>query len=387
MMRLIPLLAFVLFGCASAPTPSATGGEIAAFLQPKAEFQVPPGVQGAIIRLLQQQGVAVAEVSRAPIGGLYQAVPTTGESVIYLTEDLAFAFVGKLYDFQGSKDISALSTFARDLRSKISAAESAFQARTTERTELSVLLNPAGTPANPTDIPGEQDPQVAALTPGLDATQEILDSRIAELKKKINAGSDAGAVQADEMSRPLQRSDIEGSLFRDDTGKPLSDAAVKAKLAGIYGRINEAWSLVYPATGMERGGVLVFLDHNCPHCARFYRDIPKLNAAGYTVKALFYPRAGLDSADAVQMAAAWCADDQKAALSELFAGKTLDPARCEQPTEGRSTPPVAAHTALATMMGIEATPLIVSSTGEVMTGYPRDGALEAFARLFASKAP
>lgn len=107
--------------------------------------------------------------------------------------------------------------------------------------------------------------------------------------------------------------------------------------------------------------ITVFTDVDCPYCARFHRDIPKLNAAGLEVRYLLFPRAGIGSKSYERAVGVWCADDQVATMTIAKAGGDVAPKTCDDP--------VKQHLELGQAVGVRGTPAIFLDDGTLIPGY------------------
>ncbi|MDH3639248.1 MAG: DsbC family protein [Gammaproteobacteria bacterium] len=107
--------------------------------------------------------------------------------------------------------------------------------------------------------------------------------------------------------------------------------------------------------------ITVFTDVDCPYCARFHRDVPKLNAAGVEVRYLLFPRAGVGSKSYERAVGVWCADDPADTMGIAKAGGEVAPKKCDDP--------VKEHLALGRAVGVQGTPAIYLEDGTMIPGY------------------
>ncbi len=107
--------------------------------------------------------------------------------------------------------------------------------------------------------------------------------------------------------------------------------------------------------------ITVFTDVDCPYCARFHRDVPKLNEAGVAVHYLLFPRTGIGSKSYQRAVGVWCADDQVEMMGIAKAGGEVEPKECENP--------VKEHLALGRAVGVQGTPAIFLEDGTMIPGY------------------
>ena len=100
---------------------------------------------------------------------------------------------------------------------------------------------------------------------------------------------------------------------------------------------------------------------DCGYCRKLHQEVPELNRLGIAVRYLAYPRAGIDSASYNKIVSAWCAPDQKKALTQAKAGESIPGRSCDNP--------VKAHFELGGLVGVTGTPSIVFEDGRLLPGY------------------
>ncbi|WP_137297072.1 thioredoxin fold domain-containing protein [Psychromonas sp. SP041] len=165
-------------------------------------------------------------------------------------------------------------------------------------------------------------------------------------------------------------------------GKKLSKSETKAQISEMYSRLDslgERWSVVYPAIGEEKVGVMVFSDPTCPYCQKLHKSIPTLNKAGVKVTILMYPRAlALEKTRPIpakevisSLYSAWCSKDPAEAMTKLYAGKSIpiqdDCSIAEE--QGRVDLPAAYQYFLGKLFNLKGTPLSFTSEGNIVRGF------------------
>lgn len=120
--------------------------------------------------------------------------------------------------------------------------------------------------------------------------------------------------------------------------------------------------IVFPAKGNKRATINVFTDITCKFCQLLHKEVPALNEAGVEVRYLAWPRGGLGSKGFSLLATAWCADDKQTAMTKLKNKENL-------PNNVCPGNPVAKQFELGKELGVNATPAIVMSSGELIPGY------------------
>lgn len=126
--------------------------------------------------------------------------------------------------------------------------------------------------------------------------------------------------------------------------------------------IKDEQSIVYKAKN-EKYSITVFTDITCPFCKRFHNDeLPKLNAAGVTVRYLMYPRAGLQSEAAQLMAGAVCSSNPNNSLNILKNGGLIERKNVD------CSPKVELGYRLGKILQIPGTPTIITQHGDFLPG-------------------
>lgn len=113
----------------------------------------------------------------------------------------------------------------------------------------------------------------------------------------------------------------------------------------------------------EKSEIYVFTDITCGYCRQLHRQIDDYTSRGITVHYLAFPRGGLSSDTAKQMAELWCAEDRQTAMTEAkLQGRILEiPKPCDAP--------IAAQYQLGVSFGVKGTPAIFTRAGEQLGGY------------------
>jgi len=107
--------------------------------------------------------------------------------------------------------------------------------------------------------------------------------------------------------------------------------------------------------------VNVFTDVSCGYCAKFHQEVPELNKAGVKVRYLAFPRAGIRSDTYKKMVSVWCAKDRQTAMTDAKARRKVEEATCNNPIESQYK--------LGQKLGVNGTPALILSNGELVPGY------------------
>ena len=185
-----------------------------------------------------------------------------------------------------------------------------------------------------------------------------IDIQTSPIKGLKTVVSDQGIFYASEDSEYL----LQGKIYKltDQGISNVSNKVLTDKLNALKGEM-----IVYPAKN-EKHVVTVFMDITCHYCHLLHQQIKEYNDLGITIRYLAFPRGGTDSKTASQMEAIFTAKDPAFALNEAENGNL--------PKELKTPNIVKKHYNLGIQFGVNGTPTIVTSKGEIIGGYlkPRE---------------
>lgn len=164
---------------------------------------------------------------------------------------------------------------------------------------------------------------------------------------------------------------FDGKLFHI-TPKGVEDVALKSLVKKLNAQ--KANAITYPAKN-EKYVVYVFLDITCHYCHILFEQNQKYNDLGITIRYLAFPRQGLHSQNAQRMEAIWTAADPVQALNQAENDR-IYPKTLKKPNI------VKAQYDLGVQFGVQGTPAIITSSGEMINGYmPPERLLRALEAL------
>lgn len=152
-----------------------------------------------------------------------------------------------------------------------------------------------------------------------------------------------------------------GDLRDAQNGDNLTENKRNQQRVAILNSVDEKDMVVFAPTTETKAVLNVFTDVDCPYCSKFHNEVKDLNAAGIKVRYLAFPRAGQKSPTFKKMVSVWCAKDQQQAMTDAKAGKEIPEATCSNPVQ--------AQFELGSKIGVNGTPALVLSTGELIPGY------------------
>lgn len=153
---------------------------------------------------------------------------------------------------------------------------------------------------------------------------------------------------------------IQGDLIDLVKKKNMTEATRSVQRAKLVKGIKDETAIVFEPK-QAKHTITVFTDIDCGYCRKLHREIQDYLDQGIRVRYLSFPRSGVNTKSYYKAVNVWCADDQKKALTDAKAGKTLDKKDCVNP--------VKSHMKLAEQFGVSGTPTIVFDSGDVVPGY------------------
>jgi len=120
--------------------------------------------------------------------------------------------------------------------------------------------------------------------------------------------------------------------------------------------------VIYKAKGSTKGVITVFTDVDCGYCRKLHKEVPQLNEMGIEVRYLAWPRAGVGSESYQKMVTVWCAKDRQKTLTSFKNGENVPVSTCKDN-------PVTAQIELGEKMGVNGTPALIKTDGELIPGY------------------
>ncbi|WP_272533207.1 bifunctional protein-disulfide isomerase/oxidoreductase DsbC [Providencia sp. PROV212] len=112
----------------------------------------------------------------------------------------------------------------------------------------------------------------------------------------------------------------------------------------------------------EKYAITVFTDISCGYCKKLHETVGELNSKGVTVRYLAFPRQGMKSDTAKQMASIWCNALPKDALTKAFKGDEvamIDDCKID----------LGNHLKLGQLFKVTGTPAIILPSGQVLPGF------------------
>lgn len=161
---------------------------------------------------------------------------------------------------------------------------------------------------------------------------------------------------------PDGRHALAGDLYDLTNRVNLTRQAQSEDRQKVLAGLDPASAITFSPAGETKDVVWVFTDPTCPYCQKFHEHIDAYTERGIEVRYLAYPRAGPGSKAWKLTEAVWCAQDPKAALGKAKGSGDVAAEACPNN-------PVAAQYQAGQAVGLTGTPMILTSSGEILGGY------------------
>ncbi len=163
---------------------------------------------------------------------------------------------------------------------------------------------------------------------------------------------------------------VSGEIYDLKNKKSITEAASNKLRKTALEQVADSDKIIYKAKN-EKYKVTIFTDISCPYCTKIHKQVPKLNDLGITVEYLAFPRAGAGSKTAKKMQKIWCAENRTVALTnakvdDKFPSKSCDGNQVDKQFE------------LGVQLGVQATPTMILSDGELLAGYMKANELLSY---------
>jgi len=227
---------------------------------------------------------------------------------------------------------------------------------------LAALLCLAFTlPAAADDVPAELNATLQQLVPHM-APDSVRSTPVAGLYEVVY-GLQLIYLTADGSHM------IDGDMVDLEAKKNLTERRKGELRVALMNGLDEADMAVYGPVSAKHT-ITVFTDIDCPACRSMHRNVESYNQAGIRVRYLALPRAGVNSASYDKAVSVWCSDDRAAALTAAKEGREVTAKTCDNPIQSQMD--------LARVLGVTATPTMITETGAKIPGFmPTDRLLQA----------
>ena len=228
---------------------------------------------------------------------------------------------------------------------------------------LSVVASAGGVGSNPVgnaapaaqSAPSKTDPR-ADIVKKIDGLK-LEDVRMTPVDGvfEITRGSEISYASSD------GRYVILGDMIDIDSDANLSETRRRAIRSRILDGIPDSEMVVFSPKD-PKYTITVFTDIDCGYCRRLHSQIAEYNRLGIRVRYLFYPRTGPNTESWHKAEAVWCAPNRADALTRAKNGEDIKSPNCPADI-------IARDYELGHKVGVEGTPAIFLSSGEMLPGY------------------
>jgi thiol:disulfide interchange protein DsbC len=155
---------------------------------------------------------------------------------------------------------------------------------------------------------------------------------------------------------------IVGDMIDLDSDANLSENRRRTIRSRMIENIPESEMLVFSPKD-PKYTITVFTDIDCGYCRKLHSQIAEYNRLGIRVRYLFFPRSGPDTESWHKAEAVWCSSNRNEALTKAKNGENIAEKKCGAERI------VARDYDLGQKVGVDGTPAIFLSTGEMLPGY------------------
>ena len=172
---------------------------------------------------------------------------------------------------------------------------------------------------------------------------------------------------------------FQGGLLDVAKRKDMAESAMAKLRNDVLKTLPVSDRIVYSPAGTRKHTVVVLTDTECGYCRKFHNELAEYTKRGIEVEYLAFPRAGIGSKDFKDMVSVWCADDRRKALTDAKNGRSVPAKSCPNP--------VTMQYAAGQRMGLEGTPMLLTTDGQLLGGYlTPDVLLERLEKIEAERA-
>ena len=228
--------------------------------------------------------------------------------------------------------------------------------------------------AEPSFAAGSPEEKVRNLLKGLNPNIRIDSIHAAPIRGFHEVVAGGQVVYVSDDGKYL----LQGELLDIAGKRNLSDAALSKVRGEVLKTLPMADRIVFAPAGTPRHKVVVLTDIECGYCRKFHNDIGEYTKRGIQVEYLAFPRARLGSPDYRKMVSVWCADDRKKALTDAKNDRAVPSKTCKTPVDMQYNAGV--------RMGLEGTPMILTTDGQFLGGYlPPDALRQRLEQIDAER--
>jgi thiol:disulfide interchange protein DsbC len=155
---------------------------------------------------------------------------------------------------------------------------------------------------------------------------------------------------------------IDGNIYDMATRQNLSEIRRAQARVALIAAIPESQMIIFSPDN-PRYTVTVFTDVDCQYCRKLHSEIAEINKLGVRVRYVFFPRSGPGTESWHKAEAVWCSANRNEALTRAKLGNPVDTSKICAST------PVDREYKLGLNIGVRGTPMIVTESGDLISGY------------------
>jgi thiol:disulfide interchange protein DsbC len=154
---------------------------------------------------------------------------------------------------------------------------------------------------------------------------------------------------------------VGGDLYDVETDANITENRRRGIRSRLIETVPESEMLVFSPKD-PKYTITVFTDIDCGYCRRMHSQMAEYNRLGIRVRYLFFPRSGPDTDSWHKAENVWCSANRNDALTRAKHGEDVKAPKCPSTI-------VARDYELARKLGVDGTPAVFLSSGEMLPGY------------------
>ncbi len=154
---------------------------------------------------------------------------------------------------------------------------------------------------------------------------------------------------------------LQGELFDIKNKVSVTEKAKQSTRLNYVNRFDDDRSILFAADDPV-AEVLVFTDIDCGYCRKLHRQMDGYLENGISIRYLFFPRSGPDTASWSKAETVWCAESRQDAMTRAKNNEKVESDDCDASI-------VASHYKVGGELGLTGTPALLTKEGALIVGY------------------
>jgi thiol:disulfide interchange protein DsbC len=162
---------------------------------------------------------------------------------------------------------------------------------------------------------------------------------------------------------------LEGDLYDLTTRTNLTDIQRRSGREKVISSIDPSTMIDF-APKKVKYTITAFTDIDCAYCRKLHKHMADYNKLGIEFRYMSFPRSGVNTPSFYKAVSVWCAKDRKKAITDAKNGESLKQIQQIAQVKGKDCRSIILnHMQAAKEVGVNGTPTLVLSNGQVIPGY------------------